>query len=655
MQNTGNPQDLKPLIDVVTKQTETMQSMMDKMGAGDKKSGGIFDFFKDKNGEGGGFLQAIATSQPNLLKSYNEQEFFGLSKGVDAISNILNPVKDIKLLFQQSLEFLREQSEITNTINGSMNLMGSLADDVKNNIQDTLPGAIQVGYGIKDMTDLYTRLNAETGRFNIISKDTLKDSLYTAKAFFDNLGDLGKAFSSFERIGIGNRDTLDTINKIGSKSISLGLTAKQTMKDIDTNLEKINTYGFKNGVESLAEMSRTAKMFRMDMQAAFTVADKVMDPAKAIELSANLQVLGGALGDFANPLKLMYDSTNDVNGLQKSIIEAAKSLATYNVQQGKFEITGMNIRRVREMADITGVSVKDLTQGAIAAQEKMAGLQQLMGGGFTGNEDDKQFLLNLAHMEHGQMMITIPENLRDQFKDLPNNVNEIAFNQIGKYQDTIMKLREDFKDKSPTEIAKSQLTELQRIDNNIGAVAAYYRNRLGETLKGSGGGVENQFQKFLHSADLKVNDLMKYADSGVKFTQDTKDAVKKITDTYLSGAYGKAQSLVDELDQKLGLDKKFVNASPVNPFTNKTVEREQDVKEGIKNTTTNNQTSNTNTVPEKQTIDINVNHSFGPTDSVSNTIYRETIKNHGIRDQLQATPDKKSFNYIDAAKNSGKH
>ena len=60
MQNTGNPQDLKPLIDVVTKQTETMQSMMDKMGAGDKKSGGIFDFFKDKNGEGGGFLQAIA-------------------------------------------------------------------------------------------------------------------------------------------------------------------------------------------------------------------------------------------------------------------------------------------------------------------------------------------------------------------------------------------------------------------------------------------------------------------------------------------------------------------------------------------------------------------------------------------------------------------
>ena len=49
MQNTGNPQDLKPLIDVVTKQTETMQSMMDKMGAGDKKSGGIFDFFKDKN------------------------------------------------------------------------------------------------------------------------------------------------------------------------------------------------------------------------------------------------------------------------------------------------------------------------------------------------------------------------------------------------------------------------------------------------------------------------------------------------------------------------------------------------------------------------------------------------------------------------------
>ena len=72
----------------------------------------------------------------------------------------------------------------------------------------------------------------------------------------------------------------------------------QTIADVSRNLDKVNQYGFKNGIEGLAEMSRISKIFRMDMESTFTVASKVMDPEGAVEMSSRLQALGGAFGKF---------------------------------------------------------------------------------------------------------------------------------------------------------------------------------------------------------------------------------------------------------------------------------------------------------------------------------------------------------------------
>jgi hypothetical protein len=76
---------------------------------------------------------------------------------------------------------------------------------------------------------------------------------------------MGKAFTEFEKVGIGAGNAIDSINQAGKNSLSLGLVAKKTITDIRENIEKLNRYGFKDGIEGLATMSRRAKEFRMDM------------------------------------------------------------------------------------------------------------------------------------------------------------------------------------------------------------------------------------------------------------------------------------------------------------------------------------------------------------------------------------------------------
>ena len=60
------------------------------------------------------------------------------------------------------------------------------------------------------------------------------------------------------------------------------------------------------------------------------LADKAFSPEGAMELTAQLSAVGGAFGAMNDPLKLMYMTTNDMNGLQDALAGTVKGLATFN-------------------------------------------------------------------------------------------------------------------------------------------------------------------------------------------------------------------------------------------------------------------------------------------------------------------------------------
>lgn len=408
-----------------------------------------------------------------------EKEQFGVG---DFMSSLLTggSFKDIAKTalskpFEEIGKQLELESQLRTDINEKTGLAGDLSKAYRDTILDSLPAVTRLGYGISDLTDFQETLMNKSGRFNLVSRETLEKSAETARAFVGDMGDMAELMGSFEQVGIGATKTISDINKLGKGSLELGLNARQTVKDIKDNVGKLNEYGFKNGIQGLAEMSRKAKEFRMDMGEVFKIADKVMSPEGAIDLAANLQVLGGAIGDFADPLKMMYDATNNVEGLQDALIGAAGSLATYNSEQGRFEITGVNLRRAKEMASQLGISYQELAKGAIASQERMMASSALMAKGLDLPEKDKEFITNLSRMEDGKMVISIPESLSDKFL----GKTQLTLDELTKEQiDVLQENKKAFEKMSPEDIARDQFEAVKNIQQDLNAYLIAQRRGL---------------------------------------------------------------------------------------------------------------------------------------------------------------------------------
>lgn len=408
----------------------------------------------------------------------------GPNDSIDALKFMMSDIDEKKDMFlKEVIKQTQRESELHTEISEKLGLQGTLLEKHVNAIAESSITALKYGYNLNQITEMITTMSDKTGMFNVISKEMLDRSYATGRAFVGSLYKLGESFAEFQKVGIGAKNTLDSIDKSGRSSMSLGLNSKKTTELLRQEIGRLNEYGFSNGVDGLNRMVQRSLEFRMNMGEVFKIADKVMNPEGAIELTANMQMLGGAIGDLNDPLKLMYMATNNVEGLQDAMFGAVQNLATYNEEQGRFEVTGINLRRVREMANALGVDYKELTKGAIAAQERMMGVDALMGKGFQMSEADRELIINMSQMKDGKMTLTVPSGLADSFKSNEIALEDLTDKQIAaltKYQNELINM-------NPTEIAMNQFTEVKQIRNMMAALLmGDVRNLSKETL-GKGG------------------------------------------------------------------------------------------------------------------------------------------------------------------------
>jgi hypothetical protein len=287
----------------------------------------------------------------------------------------------------------------------------------------------------------------------------------------------------------------------------LGLNSKKTTAELRENLGKLNEFGFANGVQGLNRMVQKANEFRMSMNSVYQVAEKVFSPEGALELSANLSVLGGAMGDFADPIKLMYMATNNVEGLQDALIGAAGSLTTYNQEQGRFEITGVNLRKAKAMAQELGISYDELAKGAIAASERSAAASALMTSGLVMDDKEKEFLTNLSQMKDGKMVIEVPSSLQKQL-GLNSEDTTVALEGLSNAQkDILLANQKAFEKMSAEDIAKGQLSATENIQRDVAFLAATTRGQAVKAFKSAAeaaGITGEDSQKFVNEMTNKL-------------------------------------------------------------------------------------------------------------------------------------------------------
>jgi len=492
-----------------------------------------------------------ADAEKELLSVTDLTEgLIGVGKAINQNKNIAGAFselfkKGLSGLFEQSLQVIQDEVTLRNTLNAQIGISGELSRGYRDNINDARDGAAGMAYSFRELSTLAIDLNEQTGKFGTVNEKVLEGMAVTSRAFLGDLSKMGPLIREFELVGIGAEKTLDNINEAGKKSLSLGLNARATTEGLSKNLNRLNEFGFQNGVQGLASMVRKSIEFKINMDETFRLAEKVMSPEGAIDLAANLQVLGGAIGSLNDPYQMMYMATNNIEGLQDAIIGAAESLVTYNSEQGKFEISGVNLRRARALASELGKDYKELANTAIAAAERTSVATDLIAAGITVDDNQKEFITNLARMgSGGKMVIEVPPSIA---KELGIARTQEIEDLDQATADKILQSQKQIEEMNIRDIALEQFTETQKGTLMLSEIAAMLKVEFARTYRDFGKDVD----KALEIGRKSLGDYV----TGEKQNLDIKAQIDKIRSDVAVEAKGNSNQTKPKSEKPTNVNK----------------------------------------------------------------------------------------------------
>ena len=370
---------------------------------------------------------------------------------VETVKSMFNPIKTLA----DAIGSMVAQSD---ELNRSFGLGRSRIVEMNVAIADSAAGITRLGGSLDDVGITISAI-AEGSRRNVIENEKVVSTLYAASKVLGT--DAETLVETFANVGYETSQIGPNLENSIKYIQSVGLNAKTVMKDVAGSMEQMNRFQFTDGVVGLAKMAAQASMLRFDMKETFQLADKVLDPEGAIDTAAAFQRLGVSVGDLADPFQLMNQSINDPSGLQNSLAEVAKSFTYFDEKTQSFKINPQGVLTLREMEKQTGVSAKEMSKMGLAAADLDKRLSTVNAAGLKfGNEDDKQYLANIAAMgDKGEYVVTLTDGTKKELQ----NLNQEEFDALIKQQKEAPKTVED--------IARSQLDWTKVMAGDLEAIA----------------------------------------------------------------------------------------------------------------------------------------------------------------------------------------
>ena len=307
----------------------------------------------------------------------------------------------------------------------NLGVLSKQSEGFRNNIKNAANNTISFGVGMAKLAEIHSSFGDELGRSVMLTQKGLEG--LGAMAAATGLGAEGSAklAADMDNVGYSAERTKDFIEQTMNDAHKMGLNSSKVVKNISANIKMLNKYNFKGGAKGLAKMAETATKLGVDMTMVSGMADKLFDIEGAVDMSAQLQVMGGEWSKLADPFKLMYMARNDMDGLMESMGKAAEASVHFNNKTKEFEISAMEMHKLRKIAEQTGVSYEDLAQAGKNAAKFTKVKSQIS---FTADKETKEFLANSSQFdENGKAYITINGD-----KKYLNQINKAGLDGIMK-------------------------------------------------------------------------------------------------------------------------------------------------------------------------------------------------------------------------------
>jgi hypothetical protein len=372
----------------------------------------------------------------DLIKDYNK-------KIAEQLANFKNTV------VQLDKDLASGQAKIAATMGQTQMALVGLREE----LTIALPGVAALGGSLEDVIKVQKSVNEELGTNVILLGETSQDLFTAGKAVGVASEKVGGMVGAFQDAGVSAGLIRDRIQETADVARSVGVNVSTVFNLVQSNLRRLNEYGFQGGTAGLAKMAASSASMRVDMNEVFNFAARVFSPESAIETVASLQRMGAAVGDLADPFRLMYLASEDVGELNRQVVNMTEQFTYFDETTKEFKVFPNAKRDLREISQATGIAYEELVKMSISQQK----LNQITGDfRIRGiSEEDKQFIANVSQYskERGGFVVKIGKD-----EKLVTELSTTDLTQLKEASTGPVTLEE---------IAKAQLTESELLNATI--------------------------------------------------------------------------------------------------------------------------------------------------------------------------------------------
>lgn len=302
------------------------------------------------------------------------------------------------------------------------------------------PGVVGLGGDLQDVFNIQESIAQELNTNLILLGETTQDLFVAANAVGLSSEKVGAMVGDFQDAGIQVGLIRDTLQETVNIARSIGVNTNAVFEIVQKNLGSLNEYGFERGTSGLASMAAKAAMMRTDMSKIFTFAEKVFSPEGAINAVSAFQRLGVAVGDLADPFRLMYLASEDVEELQNQVVKMTSSMTYFDEKTKTFKVFPNAKRDLREIANETGIAYDELVKMSVSQQKLNMIAKDFRIQGI--DEESKMFISNLAqyNQQRGGFTVKIGKDEKlvtelnqgdiDQLQNQPVTLEDLSRAQL---------------------------------------------------------------------------------------------------------------------------------------------------------------------------------------------------------------------------------
>ena len=357
------------------------------------------EYQNKKHEEGVTLNERISHQLEGRLKGYKQIQK-GFDEAKKGLTGIFNVGKDIMSTWGRVDQ---AAADYTKTIGGSAESMRKLTTETIRFVKEQSIG-MKYNTSMEELIKLQESYNKSVGR-SINLTNSQKETMAAMRKIAGDETTI-KFTSSLENFGINPEEVGGVVGRMFETASKSGLAWSKYSSNFLDNIKMAQNYTFRNGLDGLQAMAKKASEIKLDMKQAEAFANKVSSLEGAVKAGANLSVLGGSFSQFGNPLSMMYEGLNDMEGLQDRVINMFGNLGRWNSKTNMVDVSVFDKQRIRAAAEATGMdysSIMDMIQAKGRSNQVQRQLQGLNFG-----EEETDFIKNSAQLDkNGQAFMTV--------------------------------------------------------------------------------------------------------------------------------------------------------------------------------------------------------------------------------------------------------